>query len=106
VQELCLELYKCLADLYSETVIVELSLAHLIGVDVDGFQVLDHLLDAGEAHLGLVVVAGLEVLLSIASSAIKEVEHFGLLVFKMVGVYAKLPLHPELPALKGRVHSV
>jgi len=67
---------------------------------------LKHLLNAYEAHLRLVIVAGLEVLLGIVSSAIEEVKHFGLLVFVVVSVYPKFALHLELPALKGGISSI
>jgi hypothetical protein len=41
------------------------------------------------------------VFLSISRSAVKDIEHFSLLVFKMVYVYLKLPLHLESLALKS-----
>jgi hypothetical protein len=45
-------------------------------------------------------------LLGIASSAIKEVEHSSLLVFKVVGIHLKLPSHLEPLAFEGRVCSI
>ena len=45
-------------------------------------------------------------LLGIAKGAIKEVEHFGLLVFEMVSVHLELPLHLELSALEGRISFI
>lgn len=67
---------------------------------------LNHLLNAYEAHLGPVVLARLEVFLGITSGTIEEVEHFGLLIFKVVIVHSKLPFYLELLALEGRVDSI
>ena len=45
-------------------------------------------------------------LISIASSAIEEVKHFGLLVFVVVSVHLEFALHLELLALKGGISSI
>jgi hypothetical protein len=68
-----LEFNEWLAWFHHETIVVVPSVLHLIGVDVDGCQMLDHLLSGGEAHLRLVVVLGLEVSLGVSSSIVKEV---------------------------------
>lgn len=46
---------------------------HHVGIDKDNLQVLEYLLNTGEAHLRLIAVAWLEVLLGLTSSAIEEV---------------------------------
>jgi hypothetical protein len=67
---------------------------------------LDHLLDAGEAHWVCVFISGLEVLISIASSSIEKIKHLGLFVFKVVSVDLELPSHLELPALESGINSI
>jgi len=46
------------------------------------------------------------VLISIASSTIKEVKHFGLFVFVVVSVHLEFALNLELLALKGGISSI
>jgi hypothetical protein len=50
VQELGLELCKCLTSPYSKTIVVVFSVAYSVQVNVDSSQILDHLLGAGETH--------------------------------------------------------
>jgi hypothetical protein len=50
VQELGLELRKCLTSPYSKTIVVVFGVANSIKVDIDSSQMLDHLLGASETH--------------------------------------------------------
>jgi hypothetical protein len=50
VQELGLELCKCLTSPYSKTIVVVFGVAYSVRVNVDGSQILDHLLGASETH--------------------------------------------------------
>jgi len=45
-------------------------------------------------------------LLGVASSTIKEVKHFSLLVFVVISIHLKFALHLKLLALKGRISSI
>ena len=45
-------------------------------------------------------------LISVASSAIEEVKHFGLLIFVVVSVHLEFALHLKLLALKGGISSI
>jgi len=67
---------------------------------------LDYSLGGNEAHRRIIVVAGFEMFLGISFSAVENVEHFGFLVLEVVGIHPELPLHLELPALKGGIGSV
>ena len=50
MQELGLELCKCLTSPYSKTIVVVFGIAYSVRVDIDSSQMLDHLLGAGETH--------------------------------------------------------
>jgi hypothetical protein len=101
-----LEFDEWLAWFHRETIVVVPGVSHLVGVDVDGCQMLDHLLSSSEAHLRLVVVLGLEVSLGVSSSTVEEVQHFSFFVFKVVGVHPELSLNLEFPAFESRVDSI
>ena len=79
---------------------------YLVWVFIASCKVLNYLLNIGEAHLRLIVVAGAEVFLGISSSTVKEVKHSGFLVFKVVSVYLEFSLNLELLALKSRVDFI
>jgi hypothetical protein len=68
--------------------------------------VLDHLLSSGEAYLRLIVVLGLQVFLSVSSSTVEEVQHFGFFVFEVVGVHLELSLNLEFLAFESRVDFI
>jgi hypothetical protein len=41
-----------------------------------------------------------------SQSAIEDIEHLSLLVFEIVCIYSKLPLHLEPSAFESRVHFI
>jgi len=46
------------------------------------------------------------VFLSVSSSAIKKVEHFSFLIFKVISIDIELPLDLKFSTLKGRVDPI
>ena len=95
-----------LSGFHSEVSIFVLGVSNLVGVNVNGGEMLQHLSKGDKTDWRVLIEAREEVSLGVAERSAEDVFYFILFGREIVSVSSQLSLYLYLLALKGRVHPI